>query len=188
MRTLDAVYNTFANLEKNYARASKSRSQYLIGKFGGDISVGSFLILHALSKEVYTDPEDIEKLSVIREVFANIKAHEDSLDSLNSFNFGAENTMQQGILALSQGEYDGTGISVVDQKTMWTGKGKPSHYSINSKVTQVVPLSTAPYYNLYSPAIAALINSFCGGSFKVGDIVATKLGGRVQAISKPAHW
>lgn len=188
MRTLDAVYNTFANLEKNYAKSSKSRSQYVIGKFGGDINVGSFLILHALSKEVYTDPDDIEKLSVIREVFSNIKAHEDSLDSLSSFNFGEESAMQQCILALSQGEYDGTGISAVDQKTMWTGKGKPSHYAINAKVAQVVALSTAPYYNLYSPAMTALVNSFCGGSFEVGDIVASKLGGRVQAVDKPAYW
>lgn len=86
MEQLDRVYQAFTTLDESFKKSTKTRSEFLRAKFGGDIEVGSAVILDAISTGNLT-PEDIEKLTYLRELFDNIKKNIDRLDQMPDFNF-----------------------------------------------------------------------------------------------------
>ena len=49
MEVLDRVYNAFANLDRDFAKSKKTRAVFIADKFGGDIDIGSTIILDAIS-------------------------------------------------------------------------------------------------------------------------------------------
>lgn len=166
MEQLDLVYNTFANLEKNYAKSTKSRSEYVNDKFGGDISTAMFLILNALSAEEFTDPEDIRKFSEIRNIFDKIKENKDRLDALKSFNFEGDSEIESAEAILSAGQQEGTGIQVLDQSELY--KSGALHYVVKTGDTLLVPLCLQPgaanpplYVKLFSNGMLTLFSQLC---------------------------
>ena len=184
MRQLDLVYNTFVNLEKNYAKSKKSREEYLKDKFGGDISVGAFLILNALGAEEFTDPEDIEKLSKVRDIFDDILANKDNLSELASFDFDTNNTRNLLFAALNASQASGFGYTVIDQQHLYKKKDA-LHYHITPKETLVVPLLHARYTRVFSKAIASYVAHITGVVHETGTLLESRSGGRIAPVTKP---
>ena len=185
MEQLDLVYNTFANLERNYARSKKSRSEYIADKFGGNIQIGSFLILNALSAEEFTDPEDIRKFSFVRDIFGEINAHADSLDALESFDFKESTVVSQLKNALNAGQWTGMHIETCTQSELYGDSRGVIHYDIRSAEAHVAPLMTARYYKIFSNAMVAFATPFCKVPVKQGDILERKnLGNELFPASK----
>ena len=171
MEQLDLVYSAFSNLEKNYHKSTKTRTEYIADKFGGDIDVGSFVILHRLGNAQLSDPEDFRKLSEIRKIFSAIVDHKDVLDAIPSFD---ALTMDECIdlgSALSIAEEEGTGISYIPQETLYKKKGKPLHYLVDNKSIKVAPFNICKYVNLFSNAMATNLRSSCTDRVSMGDIL-----------------
>lgn len=85
---LDKVYTTFSNLDRDYARSKKTRTEFITDKFGGQLDIGSMIILDAVGADVDSDsPEDIEKLTFIKNIFDKLLAAQDTLDNLPDFQF-----------------------------------------------------------------------------------------------------
>lgn len=119
MDTLDRVYNAFSNLDRDFARSKKSRSEFIIDKFGGDLDMGSMIILDAISAfKGEETPEDIEKLTFVKDIFAKIMAARDNLDSLHDFTFGAANDYNKLISILTESMVAGTGVCVLPQSEL----------------------------------------------------------------------
>ena len=188
MRQLDLVYSTFTSLEKNYSRSKKSRAEYLREKFGGDINTGSFLILHALAQEELRDPEDIEKLSKVREIFNMIKDNQENLDALKSFDFSVKSEIEQLAEALSQAEVAGSGIQSVEQADLWKSRQAPAHFMVSPYGVRVVAIDNCKYLRLYSEPMTVLAKTMSGQNFPVGTILECKLGGRVAPVKRPGFW
>ena len=188
MEQLDAVYNTFTNLEKNYAKSKKSRGEYLLDKFGGDISIGSFLILQALAQEEFTSAEDIEKLSRVREIFKAIDECKDSLGTLRTLDFTG-NSVYTGIMdALTAAEISGTGMVATEQQSMWKNSRSPAHYSVRPTQVEFVPLMGSKYVKVYSEPMSILMGGLYGVNSRVGQVYERTLGNRVSQVKRPDFW
>lgn len=87
MEQLDLVYKTFSTLDESYARSKKTRTEFITEKFGGDIEIGSAIILDVLSEGELTSQGDIEKLTFVKDIFEKIKSNASALDSLKNFAF-----------------------------------------------------------------------------------------------------
>lgn len=168
MEQLDLVHNTFVNLERNYKRSNRSRSEYVKEKFGGNISIAAFLILNALSAEEFTDPEDIRKFSEIRDIFEKIKENQDRLDSLTSFDFDEDQSTTDVFSALSSGQRSGTGFEVCEQATLY--RYGALHYDARPDEVRIVPIrlegqeTPPPYVELFSPGMLTLFSQMVPGA------------------------
>lgn len=183
MEQLDLVYNAFSNLERNYSRSKKKRSEYIADKFGGDIKIGSFLILNVLSAEEFTDPEDIRKFSEIRNIFEFLIKNADRLDSLGSFD---KDDAGQDLLkrALDAAQWCGTHIETCDQRSLYNTTKGSLHFVSDKAGSHVVPLLSARYCKVYNEAMAAFVSNLCKTPVEIGDIAErNKLGMGFSVVS-----
>ena len=179
MEQLDLVYNTFTNLEKNYAHSKKSRKEYLLDKFGGDITVGGMIILDALSRADLQTTEDVEKLSKIRDIFATIAENQVRLDTLSDFDFGTSSGVKLSAI-LDNAFTSGTGMKlVVGQEAT---KKPYVHFRVTPAGAEVVPMSTAPRLYAYSKAMVAYAQAATGEDVKLMDIFERKIGNRFVKV------
>ena len=119
MEILDKVYATFKDLDKNYARSKKTREEFIIDKFGGDIDIGSLIILDTISSQMGdATPEDIQKFTFIKEIFEKIKESREDLNSLCDFTFTNGSLFQNFLNVLEQSYTNGTHITLVTQKSL----------------------------------------------------------------------
>ena len=103
MEVLDRVYSAFSNLDRDFARSKKSRTDFILEKFGGDIDMGSMIILDAISASTVEETaEDIQKLTFVKEIFEKLKDARDNLDSLPDFKFTNGSLFQDLILTLKE--------------------------------------------------------------------------------------
>lgn len=184
MEQLDLVYSTLTSLEKNYARSKKSRSEYLKEKFGGDIGIGSFLILNALQAAELKDPEDVKKLSTVRRIIDSIRENEGQLDSLSSFDFDTEAAHSKLINALAAGLSQGSGISIVSQSYLYkNGRGALS-YRVSADKVQVVPVNQAEYFEIILPAWAAMFSGGNPSAYAEGQLLKRDAWGKLNPVEK----
>lgn len=184
MEQLDLVYKTFANLEKNYARSKKTREEYVLEKFGGDINVGSFLILNALSSQELTDPEDIQKFSKVREIFQAIKDNQNRLNTLSSFNFEEDAATTAILNALDSSWKAGTHIELCEQHALYASRGA-LHFDVRPGEVQESSLADARYLGLYSKAMVLFAQQFTTDTVALGDTVEKRLWNQYDKVSKP---
>lgn len=188
MEQLDKVYDTFVNLEKNYKRSKKPRKEYLLEKFGGDINTGSFLILHALSREELVSAEDIDKMSTVRRIFNAIKDRSDRLDTIQTFNFLDGGDDDAIISALDTADKMGHGFCLVEQASVSQTKRDPMCYRVTAKNGEVVSLVDARYLRAYSPGLVLYGTYLCGGTkVKDGDIIDQSTH-PAQVVERPEYW
>ena len=158
---LDAVFKTFSKLEQNYARSSKDRQSYIEDKFGGDIEMGSFLILHALSKESITSPEDVEKLSFIRKTFDYLLKHKDHINALSSF-VPNDNSLGDSMLnALRSGYESGTKV-LIQEQTVLNKRYGAYHFHARAHDVQYTPISIIKKLRAITPVIGGSIEQMTG--------------------------
>lgn len=184
MEQLDLVYKTFVNLEKNYARSKKTREEYILEKFGGDINVGSFLILNALSSQELTDPDDIQKFSKVREIFQAIKDNQNRLNTLSSFNFEEDAASTAILNALDSSWKTGTHIELCEQHALYASRGA-LHFDIRPGEAQESSLADARYLGLYSKAMVLFAQQFTTDAISLGDVVEKRLWNQYDKVAKP---
>lgn len=178
MEQLDKVYAELTSLDKKYARSKKSRTEFIQDRFGGNIDVGSFLILNALSAEQFTDPEDIKKLSVVRRILDSIVKNQDVLDSLSSFDFDDESISVKIQNALLSGMREGQGISVMTSKEFREKHKYAYAYVVRARQVDLLPIDDAQQVSIFSRAIAAVVSGGNPDAFPVGSVVErSPLGG-----------
>lgn len=169
MEQLDLVHKVLTNLEKNYKLSKKTRSEYVKEKFGGDIGMGSFLILNALSAEELTDPEDIKKLSEVQNVIEFLVSNEENLDFLSSFEVSDNVNLEETLFrALNLGELEGTGITVASQAEIYKAR-RGLHYYITAKKSVVASQDTCQYFHIFNDAMRALMAPTCNDHIVVGN-------------------
>ena len=134
MEILDKVYKTFKNLDRDFSHSKKTRSQFIKDKFGGDITIGSVLILSAIDTEGVESPEDIEKLSFVKSILKKIEAAADRLDALSNFSFSENNLSEELFTLLENIESASIGVYAVPQKELYKREGCV-HYVSTPKVS-----------------------------------------------------
>lgn len=151
MEVLDKVYNTFQNLDRDFSRSKKSRADFIVDKFGGDIDIGSMIILEAISASSGDEtPEDIKKLSFIKDIFEKLKANRDNLDALPDFSFTTGTAYMDFIQLLKNSVASGTGIQEVSQFEMHRLNRGNVHYSVSMDKTIVAPLTVSKVVHVYN--------------------------------------
>ncbi len=158
MEVLDRVYKTFLNLDKGFARSNKSRSEYIVDKFGGDIDIGSMIILEAISDlgEVPT-MEDIQKLTFVKDTIKKIQISKSVLDNLDSFeDLGRGGTFEEFSAIIKDSYLMGTGIANVSQRELNKENKTAFHYIVTpegSMFTRLRDCSVVHIYNEYMQRI-----------------------------------
>ncbi len=187
MEVLDRVYRTFSNLDRDYARSKKSRSEFITDKFGGDIDIGSMIILDAVSSLSGNETvEDIEKLTFIKNIFAKIKDSREILDSLPDFSFSNVELYSNIRNLLTESWETGTRQHVVPQSFHIGEHTKHVHYVCTDTGATYTPLSQCKVlnvYNLYTQALYS--NAFSSSSPVVeGEYYVVKNGTFLEKIDK----
>lgn len=177
MKILDKVHSTFSRLDRDFARSKKSRSDFIQDKFGGDIDIGSMLILEAITQEINNSEaptnEDISKLSAVRDIFGAIKRHRNHLDSLSSFAFLDEDMSGSLVNVLNSAQSHGSHIHVMNQGEL----GKNVHYRVTASDIKVVPLSKCETIKLYNDNMRLFASHVSGLELEIGDTVKQTIGG-----------
>lgn len=163
MKQLDAVYNAFTHLEQNYKRSKKTRKEYILDKFGGDIEVGSLVILDYFAGAKLDDPDDIEKFSTIRDIFSAIKKSSANLDTLSSFDELLTGGNQAVKVLLEDAAIKGSGILTIPQAP----SNEWAHYKATAKNVMVVPLVTAKKVRVFNDSMRVFVQSLVGTSQRV---------------------
>ena len=121
MEILDKVYGTFKRLDQDFARSKKTRTEFIKGKFGGDIRIGSILILSAIGTP--SDSADIEKLSFVNDIFAKLLEAQDRLDSLPNFKFESTDNVIELLKFIGDNHSKYIGVQEMEQETLYKKYG-----------------------------------------------------------------
>lgn len=89
MNVLKRVYYSFKDLELQYDN-SIPREQFILQKFGGDIDIGSTILIDTIMAEGVTTADEIEMFSYLKNVFTFLIKIKDSLNTLKSFDIDLE--------------------------------------------------------------------------------------------------
>lgn len=160
---LDRVYNAFSNLEEGYENFEGSRADYVRYRFGGDINVGSIIILDAirsegLEKGLEETPDRIEKISYIKDIFTQIQNVQDTLDSLQSFDFSSCSNF--GIFKDTLLHMDTARIGQVytTQAELYKKEGHPIHYRVTPSEATSVSFKNCNVLRAYNANMAGRIH------------------------------
>ena len=177
MEVLDRVYTTFKNLDRDYARSKKTRSEFIRDKFGGNIDIGSMIILDAISSSSGDETaEDIEKLTFVKNIFASIKAYESSLDTLPDFTFKVSELYKQLLDVLNESANHGMHQSVSTQAQVNKADKDSIHFVATARSTRYTPMVKCDFVNAYNENMIGLLSSMYGDVSKVSlhDYYAVK--------------
>ncbi len=190
MSILDSVYKTFSNLDRDYSRSKKTRTEFITDKFGGDIDTGSIIILDAIREEGVSDsPEDIEKLSFIKDSFAFFQENAKRLDKLENFSHSNADVFFELMGILSDGDAAISGQYIVPQDELWDCSYKALHFITTYEGTTYVPLSACKVFSMYNEnmlGVAASVTGDTGVALKMGDKFRIGAGGRIRLLADAA--
>lgn len=188
MSILETVYKTFSTLDRDYARSKKSRSDFITDKFGGDISVGSIIILDAIREEGVSDsPEDIEKLSFIKDSFAFFQENAHRLDRLETFSHCNADVFFEFLGILSKAENHMTGQFSAPQAQLWNSPAQALHYVSDISGTRYTPLEACKvYYGFNENMLATLEETVGAYGLKMGEKCRIGANGKVRIIADAA--
>lgn len=190
MSILDNVYKTFSNLDRDFSRSKKSRTDFITDKFGGDIDIGSIIILDAIREEgTPEDPEEIQKLSFIKDSFAFFQENAHRLDKLESFSIASADLMHELIGILSTSECNGTGQIPASQSDMWNSEIPALHYVASAHGCTFAPVQSCGVFSAYNENMLGLLqNTFGDGAkgVRVGDYCRLGSTGNLRVIQEAA--
>ncbi len=188
MSILETVYKTFSNLDRDYARSKKSRSDFITDKFGGDISVGSIIILDAIREEGVSDsPEDIEKLSFIKDSFSFFQENAHRLDRLETFSHCNADVFFEFLGILSKAENHMTGQSCTTQALLWNSPAQALHYVSDAHGTRYTPLEACRVYYGFNENMLAILGDTIGAAgLKLGEKCRVGANGKIRIIADAA--
>lgn len=175
MEVLDRVYKAFSNLESDFAKSGKTRTEFIKDKFGGDIEIGSVIILDAISNVDSESIEDINKISFIKKVIKGVRENANRLDNLTDFVF--DKVSDFGVLfnVLKGSLESGMQCRVVPQKEIYEMSKGDVHYVATSECMNMSNYNTCNVYNMYNEHILDRFILMTGvKDFSVGDYVRAK--------------
>lgn len=189
MSVLERVFTTFSRLEQDFSRSKKTRTEFITDKFGGDINVGSIIILDAIRAEgVEETPDNIAKMSFVKDTFARIQANAAHLDSLASFSFADTDILGTFVDILCHAEAHESGQESVTQESLWSSKKKALHYVSTAEGTTYADPDHCTVFQAYNENMAGLL----AGLFKpdrelqLGGYYRVLPGGRLKTIQAGA--
>lgn len=188
MEVLDRVYNAFSNLERDFGRSKKSRTAFITDKFGGDIDVGSMIILDSISigSDDYS-AEDIEKLTFVKDTIDAIKRLEGKYDQLASFNaLSGVDPATELFDMLDKADMRGKHIKPVTQKELRRLYPGTVHYDCNQFGGEYTPLSSCKVFHIYNGHMENLFRSCFNvqTALEKGSYMTIKSGGRCARVSE----
>lgn len=158
MRVLDKVYAAFYNLEGDFRRSRKSRREFILDKFGGDIDIGAMLILDAISNSDYDTKEDIQKLTFVRGVIGQIQSMKDSLDAVMDFAaFTSDATFANFARIVEQSYINGTHQHAMQPYSFSKANKDTYHFVASSFGMDYIPFANCPVVKSYSSHMAERI-------------------------------
>lgn len=175
-RVLDRVYNAFSNFERDYARSKKTREQFIKDKFGGDIEIGSTIILDAISSTDGSEtPEDIEKMTFIKDMITSVKSMENNLSRLSTFtNLEGSNAADELFELLNSSYSRGTGQLEMEQSQLYRhSKGEVLHFDCTVFGSCFCDLNASKIIKIYNEHIQGLVENTLrvDGSTGIGSIL-----------------
>lgn len=176
MDVLDRVYTTFSNLDRDFARSKKTRSEFILEKFGGDIDMGSMIILDAISAASKEETaEDIQKLTFVKEIFAKLKEARDNLDSLPDFSFTNGSLFQDLMMTLNESMAAGTGVRYLPQKRLRKVSKGAYHFIANADGLVTAPFAGCKVIFVFNENMLGLVSATSQGpDFKVFGLYEKK--------------
>lgn len=159
-RVLDRVYDTFTNLERYYRRSKKSRKEYLLEKFGGDITIGSIIILDAIGAGHPETEKDIAKFSKIKTIFENIAKAASELDSISSFEFEFDQSISGKVLGLIDEVSTNRSYGKLVSQRELDRKYGALHYIVTPEGSISVPLDKCRFIGTYNGGMTFLVDQF----------------------------
>lgn len=167
MEVLDRVYNAFANLDRDFAKSKKTRAVFIADKFGGDIDIGSTIILDAISSGTGEEtPEDIKKISFIKDCIENIRNSRDNLDRLSDFSFKNAELFEQLMKTIEDSEYAGTHTRSVSQLVLANKETGTVHYRCTPARSEFASLTRCTVYHVYNANMQEYVTTLTGGKVR----------------------
>lgn len=189
MSILDKVYTTFSNLDKDYARTKKTRTEFITEKFGGDINTGSVIILDAIREEgLEENVENIAKMSYIKDIFNRIKSCADRLDTLQSFNFVQSDVATRILSILRSSNAHETRQNLVAQSSLWAGNARCLHHVCTADGASYADMDACKVFNLYNENMYGLLSGVFtfDGDPQLTTYYKVALGNRLKKIQEGA--
>lgn len=161
MNILEKVYCSFRDLELNYDN-SISRKEFILSKFGGDIDIGSTIIIDAIMNEGINTAQEIEKFSYLKDVFAFFSKIKDSLDKLTSFNIDLqkpETVLSNNVLSLLEDTKNRLFVKpLISQKELFQ-KHKAIYYYITPEESHFIDCTdnSCSIFKVISPTMMTIM-------------------------------
>lgn len=164
MDVLDRVFTTFSNLDRDFKKSTKSRTEFITDKFGGDIDIGAMIILDAISSSTGDEtPDDIRKLTFVKHIIAGVKENKDVLDTLPDFSFSGNDLYTRLISVLDTSYSEGTGVSVISQAELHKKYSGVVHFVSTPKGTKFVPFESCKVVHVYNDNMLGILSTMRGG-------------------------
>lgn len=190
MSILESVYKAFTHLDRDYARSKKSRTEFIKDKFGGDINIGSIIILDAIREEgVSENPEDIQKLSFIKDSFAFFQENASRLDKLETFSTASADLLNELAGILDRADSHGTKQVAVPQAVLWENQLPALHYVSTKEGMAYTPLGACKVFCVFNENMAGLLQqnfNMGGQQLNVGDKFRIGPNGALRQIQDAA--
>ncbi len=189
MSVLDRVYTTFKRLDQDYARSKKSRTAFITDKFGGDIRTGSIIILDAIRSEgVEETPENIAKMSFVKDIFERIRDNAERLDSMTSFCSEDSNVSMHFMNVLLRSEYHGSKQKITTQSELWGASRKALHYCSTAEGIDFVEPDDCKVFKAFNENMIGLLGGafHCNGELQLAGYYKLLAGRRIKEIQEPA--
>lgn len=184
MEILDKVYRAFSNLDRDFARSKKSRTEFILDKFGGDIDMGSMIILDAISGIQEPSTEDIEKITFVKEIFKQLSDARDHLDTLPDFQFTNGALFKELMLLLATSKANGMRQTEIPQADLLNESGSSIHFLALPGGCVYSSIDAAKVYSIFNENMQLSLTARCrGADLELGSYYARKGGSQVVAIS-----
>lgn len=190
MSILESVYKTFSNLDRDYSRSKKTRTDFIKDKFGGDINIGSIIILDAIREEgVPEDQDSIRKLSFIKDTFAFFQENAQRLDRLEAFSTASSDLLNDLTMVLDRAAVNGTKQVAIPQASLWANKPPALHYISTKEGTVYAPLDACKVFCVYNENMAGFLQKnfdMSGITIHGGDKFRIGANGKLRLIQDAA--
>lgn len=181
--TLSLLYTSLSKLDKDFKRTSKSRTAFINERFGGSFADGSVILLDYVSGD-YEDPEDIKKLSFVRDITSKLADSYSELESLHSFSFERKPESEAMLEMLTAGEFGVYGPVAVAQDEL-NSPVAATHYVVSPKGSRFVPKGLCRKVMLFSNPMVQWASIVIGREheLQLGDALEVR-NGRLCVVRK----
>lgn len=177
MSVLSKVYSAFSNLEGDYRRSRKTRREFVLDKFGGDIDIGAMIILDAVSNSECETSEDVQKLTFVRNIIAQIQSMKDSLDAVMDFSaFSSDATFTNFARVVEQSYINGTHQHAMSPYSFAKANRDTYHFVASPYGMDFIPFQRCPVVKAYNEHMGERIKQTyrVGGDCQHNSLYAVK--------------